>query len=198
MTQFSMYKGKTVLVTGHTGFKGSWMCAWLYLIGARVVGFSDTIVSSPSHYDLAQISTIVEDYWGDISDENAIREVVIKTQPDFIFHMAAQSLVRDSYEFPAETMLTNAIGTARVLDSLRSLDKPVVGVFITSDKAYDNVEWPWGYRENDALGGKDPYSASKGMAELAFRSFFESYFNKRDCNIRLGVTRAGNVIGGGD
>jgi len=120
------------------------------------------------------------------------------TQPDFVFHLAAQALVRLSYEKPLETMVTNAIGSANVLEALRSLDKKVAVVMITSDKAYDNVEWVWGYRETDRLGGSDPYSASKGMAELVIRSYISSFFNAPDSNIRVGIARAGNVIGGGD
>jgi CDP-glucose 4,6-dehydratase len=119
-------------------------------------------------------------------------------QPDFVFHLAAQPLVRPSYENPIDTISINTLGTANVLDALRALDKPTVAVMITSDKAYDNVEWVWGYRETDRLGGKDPYSASKGMAELVIRTYVESFFNSPDSNVRVGIVRAGNVIGGGD
>jgi CDP-glucose 4,6-dehydratase len=193
-----IYKNKTVLVTGNTGFKGSWLCIWLTRLGAKVVGISDDLVSTPSNYLASSVPDLVQDYRVDIRDTNKIKSLIKDIQPDFIFHLAAQALVRPSYENPLETMTTNAIGTANVLDALRALDKKVVAVMITSDKAYDNVEWVWGYRETDRLGGKDPYSASKGMAELVIRSYVESFFNASDSNVRVGITRAGNVIGGGD
>ena len=199
MTQlFDNFKGKTILVTGHTGFKGSWLSIWLTYLGAKVVGVSDNEVSKPSNFSVSSISTVIEDHRLDIRDSDAVKALVKKVQPDFVFHLAAQALVRPSYENPIETMTTNAIGTANVLDALGVLNKKVVAVMITSDKAYDNVEWVWGYRESDRLGGKDPYSASKGMAELVIRSYVESFFNDSDSNIRVGITRAGNVIGGGD
>ena len=199
MTIFSdRYFGKTVLVTGHTGFKGTWLSLWLQNLGAKVVGVSIDVPSSPSHFDAAQIVNHIEDHRIDIRDSKALTALVEKVQPDFVFHLAAQALVRPSYVDPLETISTNALGSANVLNALRSLSKPVVAVMITSDKAYDNVEWIWGYRETDRLGGKDPYSASKGMAELAIRTFVESYFSHSDSNVRVGITRAGNVIGGGD
>jgi CDP-glucose 4,6-dehydratase len=194
----SIYQNKTVLVTGHTGFKGSWLCVWLNSLGAKVVGLSNDILSSPSNYLVSSISGFVQDHRVDIRNTEKVASLVKEIQPDFVFHLAAQALVRPSYENPIETMTTNAIGTANVLEALRNLDKKVVAVMITSDKAYDNVEWVWGYRETDRLGGKDPYSASKGMAELAIRSYVDSFFNAPDSNIRVGITRAGNVIGGGD
>jgi len=192
------YNNKTILVTGHTGFKGSWLSLWLKSLGANVVGVSVDVPSTPSHFDAAKISNYVEDHRIDIRDSSSITTLIEQVQPDFVFHLAAQALVRPSYVDPLETIATNALGSANVLNALRSLSKPVVVVMITSDKAYDNVEWVWGYRETDRLGGKDPYSASKGMAELAIRTFVESYFNAPDSNVRVGITRAGNVIGGGD
>ena len=194
----SIFKNKKVLVTGHTGFKGSWLCAWLDHLGAEVVGLSDDVVSNPSNYLASSISDFVKDYRVDIRDTAKVVSVIQETQPDFVFHLAAQALVRPSYEDPIGTLTTNAIGTANVLEALRFLDNKVVAVMITSDKAYDNVEWVWGYRETDSIGGKDPYSASKGMAELAIRSYVESFFSGLDSNVRVGITRAGNVIGGGD
>jgi len=192
------YNNKTVLITGHTGFKGSWLSMWLAHLGAKVVGVSNTEISEPSNFSVSEISSVIDDHRLDVRDADAIKTLVEKIQPDFVFHLAAQALVRPSYENPLETMTTNAIGTANVLDALRALNKKVVAVMITSDKAYDNVEWIWGYRETDRLGGKDPYSASKGMAEIAIRSYIESFFNKPDSNVRVGIARAGNVIGGGD
>jgi len=193
-----VFFGKKVLITGHTGFKGSWLSLWLQNLGADVSGLSIDIPSSPSHFDVANLSNQFDDYRIDIRDGDEVKRIIKKIQPDFVFHLAAQSLVRPSYESPVETMITNAIGSANILDALRSLNNSVVAVMITSDKAYDNVEWSWGYREIDRLGGKDPYSASKGMAELAIRSFVESFFSSTESNVRVAITRAGNVIGGGD
>ena len=192
------YKDKTVLVTGHTGFKGSWLCSWLTLLGAKVVGLSIDIPSIPSHFLSVMLSDLVEDHRLDIQDTSAVKKIVNEVQPDFIFHLAAQALVRKSYESPFETIKTNAIGTASILEAVRVLDKDVVVVCITSDKVYDNVEWAWGYREVDRIGGRDPYSAAKGMAELAIRSYFDCFFNNPDSNVKIGIARAGNVIGGGD
>jgi CDP-glucose 4,6-dehydratase len=194
----NLFAGKTVLVTGHTGFKGSWLSLWLKQLGASVSGVSLDIPSEPCHFNAAKLAKQINDHRLDIRDGDALKKLIQGIQPDFVFHLAAQALVRPSYENPLETMATNAMGSANVLDALRALGKPVVAVMITSDKAYDNVEQVWGYRETDRLGGKDPYSASKGMAELAIRTYVESYFNTADSNVRVGITRAGNVIGGGD
>jgi CDP-glucose 4,6-dehydratase len=194
----NVFENKTVLVTGNTGFKGSWLTSWLNELGAKVIGVSVDIPTNPSMYESANISDFVHQEYVDIRNIDEIRKIVVDVQPDFVFHLAAQAIVRASYDNPLETITTNAIGSANILESLRGLDKKVVAVIITSDKVYDNVEWPWGYKETDRLGGKDPYSASKGMAELVVRSYLESYFNNPNSNIRLGVTRAGNVIGGGD
>ena len=194
----NIYKSKTVIVTGHTGFKGTWLALWLKSLGARVVGVSLDPPSQPSHFDAAGIVDHVEDHRIDIRDEKELKRLVNEVQPDFVFHLAAQALVRPSYINPLETIAVNALGSANILDTLRGLEKRVIAVMITSDKAYDNVEWVWGYREADRLGGKDPYSASKGMAEFAIRTFVESYFRGADNNVLVGITRAGNVIGGGD
>jgi len=193
-----IYNNKTVLVTGHTGFKGSWLSLWLKSLGAKVVGISIDIVSTPSIYEAADLSSYIDDRRLDIRDLDTLQAMVNEIKPDFVFHLAAQALVRPSYENPIDTISTNAIGSANILEALRVLDKPVTVVMITSDKAYDNVEWVWGYRETDRLGGKDPYSASKGMAELVIRSYVESFFDKNSSNVRVGIARAGNVIGGGD
>lgn len=192
------FEGKVVLVTGHTGFKGSWLTLWLKKLGAIVTGVSIDIPTEPSLFASANLHDQINDIRLDIRDGDALKILIQKVQPDFVFHLAAQALVKPSYDNPLKTITTNAIGTANLLDSLRYIDKSLVAIIITSDKAYDNVEWPWGYRESDQLGGKDPYSASKGMAELAIRSYFESYFNSPQSNISIGITRAGNVIGGGD
>ena len=192
------FSGKKILVTGHTGFKGSWLSIWLKQLGAIVHGVSFDIPSNPSHFGVTNFSNQIEDHRLDIREADSIAALVQKIQPDFVFHLAAQALVRPSYESPLETITTNAIGTANLLDALRGIDKSVVAVMITSDKAYDNVEWVWGYRETDRLGGKDPYSASKGMAELVIKTYVESFFNSKDSNVSVGIARAGNVIGGGD
>ena len=194
----TLYNEKKVLVTGHTGFKGSWLSVWLHSLGAEVSGVALDPPSSPSHFETVSLADVIQDHRIDVRNKDVLTSLIQEMQPDFVFHLAAQALVRPSYDSPLETFTTNAIGSATVLEALRGLNKPVVAIMITSDKAYDNVEWVWGYRETDRLGGKDPYSASKGMAELAIRSYIESFFNGSDSNVRVGITRAGNVIGGGD
>ena len=198
MTDFSIFQGKTVIVTGHTGFKGSWLSLWLNKLGAKVVGISDHVPTKPSNFEVSDIKSFILDHRIDIRNEAEIASVFEEVQPDFVFHLAAQALVRSSYESPIETMSINSLGTAVVLEALKKIKKQVVAIMITSDKAYDNVEWVWGYREHDRLGGKDPYSASKGMAELVIKSYIESYFSSIDSNVKIGIARAGNVIGGGD
>lgn len=198
MQSFSIFNGKKILVTGHTGFKGVWLSIWLKQLGAIVHGVSIDIPSNPSHFNVANLSSQLVDHRLDIRDSQAIEKLIQDIQPDFVFHLAAQALVRPSYINPLETISTNALGTANLLNALQNLEHSVVAIMITSDKAYDNEEWAWGYRETDRLGGKDPYSASKGMAELVIRTYVESFFNSADSNVRIGITRAGNVIGGGD
>lgn len=198
LSSLDVFRGAKVLITGHTGFKGSWLCTWMNYLGADISGMSVDTPSTPSNFSASFIDEFVDGHQVDVGDSNKVKTLMAKIQPDFVFHLAAQALVRPSYENPVRTMMTNAIGTANVLDSLKCLNKKVVATIITSDKAYDNVEWAWGYRETDKLGGKDPYSASKGMAELAIRSYVDSFFNSSDSNVRVGIARAGNVIGGGD
>jgi len=197
-SKFDIFREKNILVTGHTGFKGSWLVSWLKKLGANVSGFSDRVPTISSHYVETGLDKIIADNRGDITDYVAIKKIINDFQPDFLFHLAAEALVGDAYLNPRIAFQTNAIGTVNVLEALREVDTPTVAIFITSDKVYDNVEWIWGYRETDPMGGKDPYSASKGMAELAIRSYFHSYYNKPNCPIRIGIGRAGNVIGGGD
>jgi CDP-glucose 4,6-dehydratase len=192
------FKNKTVVVTGHTGFKGAWLTAWLKLLGARVVGIALDPPTEPSHFSVARMREGISDYRIDIRNRTEIEEVIVTEQPDFVFHLAAQALVRRSYDDAHETWETNVMGTLHVLEALRKLTKPCTAVIITSDKCYDNVEWVWGYRESDAMGGPDPYSASKGAAELAIRSHIKSYFPKETSKVRIASARAGNVIGGGD
>lgn len=195
---FDIYRNKSVLITGNTGFKGSWLTIWLRSLGANVTGFSSDVPTVPSNYDVCDLDVISKTKFADVRELESLKSIIEETQPDYIFHLAAQSLVKRSYENPVDTFTINAIGSANILEASKALNKPVSIVMITSDKAYDNVEWKWGYRENDVLGGKDPYSASKGMAELAIRSYFISFMNKKDCKQKIGITRAGNVIGGGD
>lgn len=193
-----IYSGKKVLLTGHTGFKGAWLTAWLKQLGANVVGLSLDPPTVPSHFNVSGLSNGMTDLRIDIRDRPSLENAVISTQPDFVFHLAAQSLVRRSYEDPVETWQTNVMGTMHLLEALRKLDKICAAVIITSDKCYDNVEWIWGYRETDPMGGPDPYSASKGAAELAIRSQIKSFFPKATSKVRIAPARAGNVIGGGD
>jgi len=195
---YNAFKGATVLITGHTGFKGAWLTAWLKELGAKVVGIALNPPTAPSHFDVAHLADDMTDLRIDIRNHAALKDAIVSAQPDFVFHLAAQALVRRSYKDPLETWQTNVLGTLHVLEALRELDKPCAAVIITSDKCYDNVEWVWGYRETDAMGGPDPYSASKGAAELAIRSHIKSYFPKASSNIRIASARAGNVIGGGD
>ena len=192
------FEGTSVLITGHTGFKGAWLTAWLKQLGAKVVGIALDPPTQPSHFAVARMADSMSDLRIDIRELDVIEDAIVSAQPDFVFHLAAQALVRHSYDYPLDTWQTNVLGTLNVLEALRKLDKPCAAVFITSDKCYDNVEWVWGYRETDALGGPDPYSASKGAAELAIRSHIKSYFPKATSKVRIASARAGNVIGGGD
>tara|TARA_B100001248_G_C27380982_1_gene456930 strand:- start:706 stop:1815 length:1110 start_codon:yes stop_codon:yes gene_type:complete len=192
------FKNKNVLITGHTGFKGSWLTAWLKKLEANVTGVSLDPITNPSHFHAANIAKNINDLRIDIRDRTTLSKEIIKAKPDFVFHLAAQSLVRKSYKNPVETWETNVLGTLNVLEALKDLENDCVAIIITSDKCYDNVEWEWGYRETDLLGGPDPYSASKGAAELAIKSHIKSYFQSKTANVRIASARAGNVIGGGD
>lgn len=194
----SRYAGKTVLITGHTGFKGAWLTAWLKQLGAKVTGIALAPATNPSHFEVGHLGNSMVDLRMDIRERERLEDAILTIQPDFVFHLAAQALVRRSYEDPVETWDTNVMGTLYVLEALRKLNKPCSAVIITSDKCYDNVEWVWGYRETDPMGGPDPYSASKGAAELVIRSHIKSYFPKGSSQVRIASARAGNVIGGGD
>lgn len=194
----SIYSGKKVLVTGNTGFKGSWLSAWLEELGAKVVGISLNIPTKPSMFIDLGSDKEQKTHWVDICETEKIVEIFNDEKPDFLFHLAAQPLVGASYSNPIETWRSNAFGTASILESIRTSQvENLVAVFITSDKVYQNNEWVWAYRENDKLGGVDPYSASKAAAELAISSYVSSnLFSDKD--IRIASARAGNVIGGGD
>ena len=193
----NIYKNKTVLVTGHTGFKGTWLTTWLLKLGANVIGYSKDIPTDPSMFYELKLQNRIRHIIGDIRDIEALSKVIIQEEPDFVFHLAAQAIVSTSYSDPIETMSTNIIGTMNLLDILKNYTKKCIAILITSDKCYDNVEWIWGYRENDQLGGKDIYSGSKGAAELVIKSYFHSFF-KQNHPVKLAIGRAGNVIGGGD
>lgn len=193
----NVFFGKTVLITGHTGFKGTWLSAWLSSLGASVVGIALDPPTSPSMFHAMSDEMNLRDIRLDIRNKTELMNVVSSVSPDFVFHLAAQSLVKVSYQSPIETWEVNLLGTVNMLEALRLLRKKCVAVFITSDKCYDNKEWVWGYRENDRLGGSDPYSGSKGGAELAIRSYVESFFKDKSL-IHVASARAGNVIGGGD
>jgi len=192
------FKNKNILITGHTGFKGVWLSAWLNLLGAKVTGISLDVLEEPSHFSASDMCNDIEDKREDIRNYNQIEKLIIDSKPDYVFHLAAQAIVRKSYDSPVDTWSTNVMGTINVLEALRKLDHPCSAVIITSDKCYDNVEWIWGYKETDRMGGPDPYSASKGAAELAIKSYIKSYFPSETSKVRLASSRAGNVIGGGD
>ena len=172
----TFWQGKKVFITGHTGFKGGWLSLWLTHLGAKVVGVSKDVPTTPSNFIASCLTDKIDDRRVDILDLESMKGVMQEMQPDFVFHLAAQALVRPAYSNPLNTITTNSIGTANILESVRMLKKEVTLVMITSDKAYDNVEWVWGYRETDRLGGKDPYSASKASAELAIQSYISSFF----------------------
>jgi CDP-glucose 4,6-dehydratase len=194
------YKGKSVLVTGHTGFKGSWLALWLHELGAQVTGFALPPNTEPNHFDLIELKNLVRHIEGDIRDLQTITQAFDRAKPEVVFHLAAQPLVRDSYEDPKTTFDTNIAGTVNVLEAIRYCPYVKAAVVVTSDKCYENREWVWGYRENDPMGGHDPYSASKGATEIVCAAYFRSYFHKNGHGPHLGfaTARAGNVIGGGD
>ena len=192
------YLNKKVIVTGHTGFKGSWLSAWLILLGAKVIGISDNYSTSPSHFKSLKIKNKIKHYLTDVRNLKEIKKIFIKHKPDYVFHLAAQPLVNTSYIDPIKTFETNILGTLNILESLRYIKNRCIAVIITSDKVYKNLEIKKGYKETDILGGFDPYSASKASAELILKSYINSYFFKEKKNIRIGIARAGNVIGGGD
>lgn len=194
------YHGKRVFLTGHTGFKGAWLLQWLHLLGAQVKGYA-LMPATDDLYNLIEGDSLCQSVIADLRDNTRLEKEILDFQPDFVFHLAAQPLVRLSYEIPAETFMVNAVGTAYVLDAVRKLTKPCTIVLITTDKVYENREWVYPYRETDRLGGYDPYSASKACAELVINSYVQSFFNPANfAHHQKGVAsaRAGNVIGGGD
>ena len=192
------WRDRRVLLTGHTGFKGAWLSLWLQSLGARVTGFSVNGTSRPSLYELARVGEGMENIQGDVRDHEAVAAALADATPEVVIHMAAQALVRRSFSEPRQTFETNVLGTVNVLDAVRLHGQGVRAIVnVTSDKCYENREWEWGYRESEPMGGHDPYSSSKGAAELATAAFRRSFFSDQD-GPRLASARAGNVIGGGD
>jgi len=197
----AFWTGKRVLITGHTGFKGGWLSLWLQQLGTEIVGYALEPPTRPSLFEVAQVGQGMESVIGDVRDLTHLQAVVTEYRPEIIFHMAAQALVRDAYQFPVETYATNVMGTVHLLEAVRRTGGVRVVVNITSDKCYENREWVWGYRETEPMGGYDPYSSSKGCAELVTSAYRNSFFYPADFQrhgVALASVRAGNVIGGGD
>jgi CDP-glucose 4,6-dehydratase len=195
------WRRRKVLITGHTGFKGSWLCLWLHRLGARVYGYSLPPPTNPSLYEQGAIGEVVDSITGDVREGPMVAAQIARIEPDVILHLAARSVVLEAYADPVETFSTNVVGTASVLNAVRGLRGKCAVVNVTTDKVYENRGWVWGYREDDILGGRDPYSSSKACAELVAGAFRQSYFSgdgQDGCQIGLTSARAGNVIGGGD
>jgi CDP-glucose 4,6-dehydratase len=190
------WRGKRVFLTGHTGFMGGWLTLWLHRLGARVTGVALPPSTQPSLFERAKVTEVVESHFCDIRDVAALATLVREAEPEIVLHLAAQPLVRASYHLPLETFATNIMGTAHLLDALRGLDSVRVAVTVTTDKVYRNLEWPYPYREDDALGGHDPYSASKAASEIVVASYRDAFLSEQ--GVTVATVRAGNVIGGGD
>lgn len=193
----AFWKGRRVLVTGHTGFKGSWLSLWLHRLGAEVTGYALEPATSPSLFEIAAIGGRIDSVIADVRDLGAVRSCMARAKPEVVIHLAAQALVRASYADPVETYQTNVMGTVNVLESVRSTAGVRAVVVVTSDKCYENREWLWGYRESDPVGGRDPYSSSKGCAELVTNAYRRSFYDDSN-QVGIASARAGNVIGGGD
>jgi CDP-glucose 4,6-dehydratase len=202
MINKDFWKGKRVFLTGHTGFKGSWLSIWLNLLGANVTGYALEPPTNPSLFEKANVADLVNHNIGNIRDLDNLKKVMVTANPDIVIHMAAQPLVRESYQDPVGTYQTNVMGTVHVLESVRFCDNVRAVVNVTTDKCYENKEWVWGYRENEPMGGYDPYSNSKGCSELVTSAYRNSFFNPEkygiEHHVALASARAGNVIGGGD
>jgi CDP-glucose 4,6-dehydratase len=207
-TSQSFWQDRKVFVTGHTGFKGAWLCLWLHRLGAKVFGYALDPPTQPNLFELCRIDELVTSICGDVCDSRALREALLQAEPEVVIHMAAQSLVRESYRDPVRTYATNIMGTVNLLEAVRGVPTVRAVVLVTSDKCYLNQEWFWGYRENEPLGGFDPYSSSKACAELVTAAYRNSFFSPSaldpsPCNLQpsppaIATARAGNVIGGGD
>jgi CDP-glucose 4,6-dehydratase len=197
----SFYKNKIVFITGHTGFKGSWLCLWLHLLGAKVIGYALNPPTNPSLFDLCRIDEFMRSTIADVRDGVSLTNAMLAAKPDIVIHMAAQPLVRDSYKIPVETYATNVMGTVNLFEATRHCKTVKAVINVTTDKCYENKEWVWGYRESEPLGGYDPYSNSKGCSELVTSAYRSSYFNPKDHaahGVGVASARSGNVIGGGD
>ena len=194
---FASFKGKKIFVTGHTGFKGTWLTFLLTELGADVMGYALEPNEGPSHFNMLKLREKIKHLVGDVRDADALSNAIQSFKPEYVLHLAAQPLVKKSYIDPVSTFSTNIMGSVNLLDAVRTCDSVRSLVYITSDKCYENLEWIWGYRENDRVGGHDPYSASKGAAEVVFSAYSRSYFASRP-TLGAATTRAGNVIGGGD
>jgi len=201
MIDHHFWHNKRVFLTGHTGFKGSWLCLWLHTLGAKVSGYALNPPTNPSLFELCKIDTLVQSTIADVRDDAALTKAMLAAQPEIVIHMAAQPLVRDSYKIPVETYSINVMGTVNLLEAIRQCKTVKAVINVTTDKCYENKEWVWGYRENEPLGGYDPYSNSKACSELVTAAYRNSYFNPKDyaahC-VAVASARAGNVIGGGD
>ena len=201
MIDLNFWKNKRVFLTGHTGFKGSWLSLWLHMIGAKVTGYALDPPTEPNLFALANIAELVDSKNSDIRDAEALYKALSEVAPEIVIHMAAQPLVRESYHSPVETYATNVMGTVNLFEAVRKCPSVRAVINVTSDKCYENQEWPWGYRENEPMGGYDPYSSSKGCSELVTAAYRQSFFNKQNFDqhgVAVATARAGNVIGGGD
>ena len=201
MIKRSFWKNKKVFITGHTGFKGSWLCLWLYILGAEVTGYALHPPTVPNLFELCKVEGMVKSVIADVRDGGALSKEILAVNPEIIIHMAAQPLVRESYQNPLETYAINVMGTANLYEAVRKCRSVKSVINVTSDKCYQNNEWVWGYRETEPMGGYDPYSTSKACSELITSSYRDAFFNPEDYNthrVALASVRAGNVIGGGD
>lgn len=201
MTDKHFWQSKKVFLTGHTGFKGSWLSLWLHSMGAKVTGYALNPPTQPALFELCNIEQLINSTIGDIRDQHTLEKAVLKTNPDIVIHMAAQPLVRDSYKDPVETYATNIMGTVYLLEAIRKCKNVRAVVNVTTDKCYENQEWVWGYRENEPLGGHDPYSSSKACSEMVTTAYRKSFFHPEQYEkhgVAIASDRAGNVIGGGD
>lgn len=201
MIDVTFWRGKRVFLTGHTGFKGSWLSLWLHVLGAQVTGYALNPPTEPSLFEICRIDNLVDSVIADVRDAESLAAALHRAAPEIVIHMAAQPLVRDSYRIPVETYATNVMGTVHLFEAIRACSSVRAVVNVTTDKCYENREWLWGYRENEALGGYDPYSSSKACSELVTAAYRNSFFNPRDAQhhgAAVASARAGNVIGGGD
>ena len=200
MINYSFWKNKKVFITGHSGFKGSWLCLWLHLLGAEVTGYALSPPTNPSLFQQCKIDKLVTSIISDVRDGEMLNKAMLTAAPEIVIHMAAQPLVRESYKNPVETYAINVMGTVNLLEAVRKCTTVRCVINVTTDKCYENKEWYWGYRENDSLGGYDPYSNSKACSELVTSSYRNSFFNPQDHShgVAVASARAGNVIGGGD